>query len=173
MNINLDKYNEAFLLTALPIIEHEEYKKMRSIPHHHGSVYEHSLDVAYLAFRIARRLRLDCVSTARGALLHDFYLYKFKKRKNKNLLAEGFRHSRNHPKIAFQNAVQHFEVNAKEKDIITNHMFPVGLPRSFEAWITTFADKTYAIAEYSSRARYFMQYRWRRTYVPQVLKKAE
>jgi len=127
---------------------------MRQIPHHHGSVFEHSIRVAYLAYRMALKLRLDVVSTIRGALLHDFYLYKFKKRENKNLLAEGYRHSRNHPKIARENALKYFELNAKEQDIIINHMFPVGLPRSWEAWLTTLADKSLALMEYSNRAAY-------------------
>lgn len=148
----LIKYDEFFLNVARPIIEHDEYQKMLVIPHHHGSVFEHCLDVAYLSYRMASRLRLDVVSTIRGALLHDFYLYKFKKRENRNLIAEGYRHSRNHPRIAKENALKHFELNDKELDIISNHMFPVGLPRSFEAWITTFADKSLAVIEYSTRA---------------------
>lgn len=148
----LANYDEFFLNIARPIIEHEEYKKMLSIPHHHGSVFEHCLDVAFLSYRIARKFRLDEVSTIRGALLHDFYLYKFKKRYDRNILAEGYRHSRNHPRIARENALKYFELNDKEVDIISHHMFPVGLPRSLEAWITTFADKSLATKEYSARA---------------------
>ncbi|MGI6449286.1 MAG: HD domain-containing protein [Desulfitobacteriia bacterium] len=148
----LTKYDEFFLNVAQPIIEHEEYQKMKHIPHHHGSVFEHCLDVAYLAYRIALKCRLDVVSTIRGALLHDFYLYKFRKRENKNLLAEGYRHSRNHPQIAKENAQKYFTLNEKEIDIIINHMFPVGLPRCYEAWITSIADKSLALLEYSARA---------------------
>lgn len=151
MEKNLIKYDEFFLNVARPIIEHEEYQKMRVIPHHHGSVFEHCLNVAYLSYRMALKLRLDVISTIRGALLHDFYLYKFQKREDKNLLAEGYRHSRNHPKIAMENALKHFELNEKEIDIIAHHMFPVGLPKSYEAWITTLADKSLALVEYSTR----------------------
>lgn len=145
------KYDEFFLKVARPIIEHEEYQKMREIPHHYGSVYEHCIGVAYLSYRMALRFRLDTVSTIRGALLHDFYLYKFSKRNQKNLLAEAYRHSRNHPRIAKKNALKYFTLNKKEIDIITHHMFPVGIPRCFEAWITTFADKSLAMVEYSVR----------------------
>lgn len=147
----LAKYDDYFLSIAKPIIEHEEYQKMRSIPHHHKSVFEHSLRVAYLAYKISSKLRLDTVSTIRGSLLHDFYLFKFKKREGKNLIAESYRHSKNHPKIAKENALKYFDLNKKEIDIILNHMFPVGLPKSFEAWITSFADKSLAIFEYSTR----------------------
>ncbi|AHF10294.1 MULTISPECIES: HD domain-containing protein [Dehalobacter] len=149
------KYDDYFLAVARPIIEHDEYQKMKVIPHHHGSVFEHSLDVAYLSYKIAMKFRLDVISTIRGALLHDFYLYKFKKREDKNLLAESYRHSRNHPKIAVKNAQKYFELNKKERDIISNHMFPVGLPRSYEAWVTTIADKSLALTEYTTRVYCF------------------
>lgn len=149
------KYDEFFMGIAAPIIEHEEYQKMKGIPHHHGSVYEHSLAVAYLSYRIALKFKLDVISTIRGALLHDFYLFKFKKRDDRNLFAESYRHSRNHPKIACKNANKYFALNQKEQDIISNHMFPVGLPRSSEAWVTTLADKSLAIAEYSTRVYRF------------------
>ncbi len=153
----------------MPIIEHEEYQKMRIIPHHHGSVFDHSLAVAYLAYRIASRCNLDVESTIRGALLHDFYLYKFKKRENRNILIEGLRHSRNHPKIAKKNALKYFELNVKEIDIIVNHMFPIGLPRCYEAWVTTLADKSLALIEYSARVAYCMYWR-RRRQLPRNLK---
>ncbi|MGI5901041.1 MAG: hypothetical protein ACOX7U_01030 [Desulfitobacteriia bacterium] len=90
MKTILTKYDDFFLRVAEPIIENEEYQKMKEIPHHYGSVFEHSLDVAYLAYRISQKL-------------------------------------------------------------IVNHMFPVGLPRSYEAWVTTFADKCLAIKEYYTR----------------------
>jgi len=151
MNIIYEKYDEFFLEIALPVMKHQEYQKMKQIPHHHGSVFNHSLAVAWLSYRIALRLKLDVVSIIRGALLHDFYLYKYKKRENKNFLIEGLRHSRNHPRIARENALKYFELNHREVDIISNHMFPMGLPRCYEAWITTFADKSLAIVEYSSR----------------------
>jgi len=157
MDLFLAKYDSFFMDIARPIIENEDYLKMKRIPHHHGSVYEHCMDVAYLSYCMALKLNLDKVSVIRGALLHDFYLYKFKKRENKNLLLESYRHSRNHPKIALKNAIKNFEINEKEADIIKNHMFPFGLPRSREAWIITASDKVLALTEYSSRALCFIQ----------------
>lgn len=154
---NTLKYDSYFLDVAAPIIEHEEYQRMKNIPHHHGCVYDHCLDVAYYSYKVALKLNLDVESTIRGALLHDFYLYKFKKRKDKSLLVEGYRHSRQHPKVAIRNASKYFQLNDKEKDIIQNHMFPVGLPRSSEAWVTTLTDKTLAIIEYSSRLVNYFQ----------------
>lgn len=160
--IDVARYDDYFLQIATPIIEHKEYQKMKSIPHHHGCVFDHCMDVAYSSYKIACKLRLDVDSTIRGALLHDFYLYKFRKRKDKNIVAEGYRHSRNHPQIAVENALKYFELNEKEKDIIKNHMFPIGFPRSSEAWVTTFADKILALIEYSSRLVHYFQLKYYR-----------
>ena len=53
-----------------------EVQSMRNIPHHPGTTcYEHSVFVAYAAFRMARRWNLDYMAAARCGLLHDLYLY--------------------------------------------------------------------------------------------------
>lgn len=141
------------MMIAKPIITHDAYQPMKDIRHHNESVYEHCLDTAYISYKIAKKMNLDYVSITRGCLLHDFYLYKFKKGKGKKVFPEAFKHAKNHPLIALENALKYFELNDKEKDIIKNHMFPIGIPRSSEAWIATFVDKFLALSEYSTRAK--------------------
>lgn len=138
---------------AKPIITHEAYQQMKHIKHHNDSVYEHCVDTAYVSYKIAKKMNLDYISITRGCLLHDFYLYKFKKGKGVKAFSAPFEHARNHPLIALENALKYFELNDKEKDIIKNHMFPIGIPRSSEAWIATFVDKILAVSEYSTRAK--------------------
>lgn len=138
-----------FMEVALPIIEHEEYQKMKDIKHHNESVYDHSVKVAFYAYRIAYKRGLDWESTIRGALLHDFFLYKFKKSLSFQLITDSIKHAINHPKIALTNASRHFVLNDKERNIIKGHMFPFGAPKSKEAWIVSFVDKYIAIFEYS------------------------
>lgn len=150
-----------FYEIARPIITHEVYLEMRNIPHHHGSVFDHCLGTAYVSYKIAKRMNLDYVSVTRGCLLHDFYLYKFKRSKRSRLFTEAMQHLRDHPKIALTNALKYFELNAKEQDIIRNHMFPVGLPRTKEAWIVSFVDKSLAIAEYGGRLKLFVSDKYR------------
>lgn len=149
----MKKYNEEFLSIAQPIINHETYDKMKYIKHHNESVYEHCMDTAYVAYRISKKMGMDYVATTRGSLLHDFYLYKFKKGKGLQFFSAPLRHARNHPLVALENAGKYFELNHKEKDIIKNHMFPIGMPRSGEAWIVTFVDKFLAVHEYSTRVK--------------------
>lgn len=143
-------YDNRFMEIALPIIQHEEYQKMKLFKHHDESVYDHSLKVAYKAYEIAYNNNLDWVSTIRGALLHDFFLYKFKKTFSLKLITDSIKHALAHPIIALENAKKYFDINEKEEDIIKSHMFPFGLPKSKEAWIVSYVDKYIATFEYCS-----------------------
>ena len=147
------KFDREFMRIARPIINHDEYKKMKDIPHHNESVFDHCMDTAYISYRITKKLGFDYEATVRGCLLHDFYLYKFKKGTGMQLITKPFLHTKHHPKIALKNAMKHFHINKKEKDIIENHMFPIGLPKSKEAWVVTFVDKFAAIIEYGVKAK--------------------
>ncbi|MDR1069299.1 MAG: HD domain-containing protein, partial [Gracilibacteraceae bacterium] len=148
-------YDPYFMEVARPILEHDVYQQMKGIKHHSGTVFDHCVDVAYGAYQIGKKLGLDCRSIIRGGLLHDFYLYKFRRREHHNVCLEGLRHSRLHPRIALYNAEAFFELNGTERDIIAHHMFPVGLPRSREAWAVSVMDKISAAAEYCKRAGAF------------------
>lgn len=140
-----------------PVIDNKEYAPLKEIPHHNGTVFEHCMLVAYYSYKLAKMFGLDIESTIKGALLHDFYLYKYKKTPGKNFIIEAFKHALNHPKIAHKNAIKHFELNKKEANIIKSHMFPVGFPRYAESWIITFVDKVVAVFEYSTRVKSYVK----------------
>lgn len=146
-------YDYRFMDIAGPIIRHPEYQQIKNIKHHDESVYDHSIKVAYHSYVMAYKLGLDYKSVIRGALLHDFYLYKFKKTLKLRLIKDSIMHAINHPKIAYKNASQFFVLNKNEENIIKGHMFPFGLPRSREAWIVSFADKYIATYEYMNNFR--------------------
>lgn len=133
---------------AGPIISNKVFQKMKDIKHHDESVYEHVLDVAYQSYKIAYKMGLDWESTIRGALLHDFYLYKFDKTPRLRLPLDAFLHAFRHPVIALENAKEIFELNDKECNIIKGHMFPARLPKYRESWIVSMVDKTLAVFEY-------------------------
>ena len=72
-----------FTNIAEEVISHHEYEQTKLIKHHsESSVYEHSVKVAYYSYLIAYKSNLDWKSCIRGALLHDFHLYKFNKNIN-------------------------------------------------------------------------------------------
>ena len=135
-----------FLSCVDDLLVTEEVRSMRAIPHHPGcNCYEHSVFVAYVAFRVARRYGLDYRMTARCGLLHDLYLY--------NARVKGS-HPGNqcfdHPVAAARNArILCGGLTDQEENIILSHMWPLARrrPRSMEAAVVNLADKLCATAE--------------------------
>lgn len=136
------------------IAEHETVLKMKQYRQHYDtSTYEHCMHVAYLNYKIGKKLHLDYKALARAGMLHDLFLYDWRK-KQRDVEIDGL-HAFVHPKIAFQNASRLFNLNEKEKDIIVKHMWPVTLPlpKYKESFLITFVDKYCALAESFSHYR--------------------
>lgn len=119
----------------------------------HGSytVYDHSLNVARIAQRVARRLplKVDEEALVRGALLHDYFLYDWH-----NPDPNRPNHAFFHPRVAWENASRDYALGATEEDIIRHHMFPVVPipPRTVEGWIVCVVDTFCAVQETLSNA---------------------
>ncbi len=115
--------------------------------HINSSRYAHCMEVSYYTYLICKKLGLDYVSAARGALLHDFYFYDWR---NKHVEGQKKFHLLRHPRIALTNANDLFELNDLEQDIIIKHMWPVTakLPGYAESYIVTFVDKYCATMEF-------------------------
>lgn len=140
-----DEYNNI----VEDILTNEEFLKLKNFYHHNSSIYEHAKIVSYISYRLCKLLNLDYVSAARGALLHDFFLYDWRNHDEPELAKDKY-HGIEHPKIALENAQKHFTLNEIEKDIITKHMWPLTLipPRYQESFIVTFTDKYVATKEF-------------------------
>ena len=95
-------------------------------------------------------MKVDKRSMVRGALLHDFFMYDWHDPGNLRLL-HGFTHARE----ALNTALEQFELNDIEQDVIRKHMFPlnIALPRYKETLIVTLADKVSAVLETINSAR--------------------
>lgn len=89
-------------------------------------------------------MKLDYKSAARGAMLHDLFLYDWREKNSHSGL-----HAFNHGKVAYKNASEIFELNKIEKDMIIKHMWPVTIafPKYIESYILTFVDKYCATQE--------------------------
>lgn len=130
------------------IITHPIIEELKKYKHHHRSIYHHSLTVAMISYKIAKFFKLDYISTARGALLHDFFFYDWRKErpmfKNKKQL-HGFYHNIE----ALKNAKKYFKLNEIEKDIILKHMFPLTphVPKYKETVLVLIVDKIVASKE--------------------------
>lgn len=130
------------------IIKNETVQKMKEYRQHcDTSCYEHCLHVAYYSYYLAKKLGLDYISTARAAMIHDLFLYDWRK-KYRDVQLPGL-HAFVHPKIALKNALSIFDLNPIEQDIIAKHMWPVTLPlpRYTETYIVTLMDKYSALKE--------------------------
>lgn len=116
------------------------------LQHMKGSRYAHCYEVAFYTYVLTKKWGLDYVSATRGAMLHDFYFYDWR---NKGVEGQRKFHAYRHPRIALNNAMQNFELNDVEQDIILKHMWPLTLrlPRYKETYIVTFVDKYCAIKE--------------------------
>lgn len=130
------------LLAADCVQEMQQYKQ-----HGDTTTYTHCLAVAYYSYRLCRVLpmKVDMKSVARGALLHDLFLYDW------HIPDESHRlHGFYHPGFAYANAAKYFDINDIEADIIRKHMWPLTVtrvPRCREAAIVCLVDKFCSFSE--------------------------
>jgi len=131
------------------LIESDVVKQMDLyIQHGKTTTLDHCIRVSYHAYKISKKLHMDYVSTARGALLHDLFLYDWHQRPKGDKLFE--KHGYTHPMTAYNNASKYFSLNNKEKDIIIKHMWPLTLrkvPRHKESFLVSLIDKYSSVAE--------------------------
>lgn len=157
---------EEFDLIIEDLISNETVQKMKIYKQHYDtSCFEHCKNVAFYSYLICKKYHLDYISVARAGMLHDLFLYDWRKRENGR---KGL-HAFTHPKTALQNALKLFPLNEKEIDIILKHMWPVTLrfPKYAESYIITFVDKYCAIQESikAYKAKKGMQKLYRYAYV--------
>ncbi len=130
-------YEEVKDLTRHPVV-----LRMKLYPHHGvTSCYAHCLSVAYQNYKWSRILRLDARAAARGAMLHDLFLYDWHECRAKTGNPV---HGLTHPESAYKNARKFFRLGRKEKDVIRTHMWPLTLwriPETKEGWLTVITDK--------------------------------
>lgn len=131
-----------FLQDIAGILADRDYQKLSNyVQHKNTTRLMHSLNVAYVSWKLARKIGCDARTAARIGMLHDFCLYDFREKAEE---AQVF----HHPKVAARMSQERFQITDKEKQAILSHMFPLGpIPTSKEAWIISFADKMCALTE--------------------------
>ncbi|MBO4337444.1 MAG: HD family phosphohydrolase [Lachnospiraceae bacterium] len=140
---------EEFWPQLSAMMEDPVVMELKKYPNHRVSnLYDHSVRVALCAYDLSRRLhiKVDGSSMAKGAMLHDYYLYHAQTNKSISYREHLF----GHPMCALTNAREHFELTPKEENIITSHMWPLTffhVPRSKEAFLVQLSDKICAFGE--------------------------
>ncbi len=135
------------------ILKSDNYRKMNDFKQHGCiSVLRHSVRVAETSLKIEQflkkkwNIRMDEKALVRGALLHDYFLYDWHKKKDRPKGLHGF----THPKTAMNNAIRDYKISDREKKIIRQHMFPLTItkiPTCKEAWVVNLADKYCSLME--------------------------
>jgi uncharacterized membrane protein len=124
------------------LLAHDRVRSMAEIKHHDGSILDHALKVSRVSWILAGRFGLDAASAARGGLLHDFFLYDWRRERVAH-------HATGHARAALENARKYFDLNEIEADCILTHMWP--LSRRFfrfrESFVVSFADKLVSARE--------------------------
>ena len=160
------------------ILAHPLFQALKGYPHHgpQNSVYDHSLDTAKCAYRLARRLHMreDRVrAVTRAALLHDFFGYDWHDESHRRFTRKysGVRrlthmHAFIHGALAARRANRTFGLDDRQRAAITSYMFPLApVPRNSEAWVLTLADKMVASREMGATVGLHMR-KWYHRVVP-------
>ena len=135
--IYADKY---FISIISDMIENNTVKQMNDFKQHYETTcFEHCLVASYYCYLLCKKFNLDYISCSRAAMVHDLFLYDWRKRQNGR---KGL-HAFTHPQTAYDNASKLFDLNEKEKDIIVKHMWP----KYKESYILTLVDKYCALNE--------------------------
>ena len=132
----------------------EKILRMKEISMHRGSnCYEHSFKVAKKAIKKSlNRKDINLEVVLLGAILHDYYLYDWRKDRSKLK-----KHGKNHPEIAIKNATKDFDISEDVKKVIKSHMWPLNIkeyPKSKEAKIVSISDKAVTIGESFTSIKY-------------------
>ena len=144
------KYDSEFIKIINPIVTTEEYKKRKEMMHHENqTVYDHSLKVAYKAYKIAKIFNLNTTNCVIAALLHDFYKKSWISDTTKKKFFQ--KHGFTHAKEALENSKKYYKnyLNEKIENAILRHMFPLNIipPKYKEGWVITLSDKIVSITE--------------------------
>lgn len=138
--------NDEFIQMIDDLLNNDTVKQMKNFKQHYEtSCFDHCLIASYYCYLYGKKFNLDYVSCARAAMLHDLFLYDWRKKQDDR---KGL-HAFTHPKTAYKNASKLFALNEKEKDIILKHMWPVtiALPKYKESYLLTLIDKYCALNE--------------------------
>lgn len=144
-----------FITIIRDITRTEEFRALKTHRHHvKGSVYDHSVKVAYLCYKHHKlfSMRTDLGELVRGALLHDFYLYDRSRGRREHRF-----HWLRHPMIALRNAEDRYPMlTYRQRDMIRRHMFPLTItpPKTAAGWLVCFYDKLAAVSDRFGRDRW-------------------
>lgn len=161
-NIETSEEMKEYFELVKDLLDSDVVNEMKNYRHHYSTTcFQHCLNVSYYNYLICRKLGLNSKEAARAGLLHDLFLYDWRKvEKKQGEKAHGFRH----PAIALDNAKQHFEIDKREEDIIVKHMWPLTpkFPKYAESYVIVAVDKYIATIEIAAHIADLLRNRLRK-----------
>lgn len=149
--------SDGFFSVVGDLLETPEILSMKQYEQHlEIDRLQHIIGVAYLSYKICKKLGLDYKSAARAGIMHDLVYYDWRD----GTTGKWHRlHGYKHPRLAAMNAKELCpELNKIEHDAIIKHMWPLTLelPKYKEGYIIIFSDKYCATRElmYSLNQKY-------------------
>ena len=147
-SVESSKESREYFEFVKDLLDNEVVSEMKKFRHHYSTTcYQHCLNVSYYNYIVCKKLGLSAKAAARAGMLHDLFLYDWRDEpRKKGELPHGF----THPRIALENAKEHFELDKVEEDMIIKHMWPltVKLPRYAESYVIVMIDKYAAMLEF-------------------------
>lgn len=140
-----EQVNPDYIILVEDILSDTDFQSLEQYRQHISSNrLQHSINVSYLSWWLARKMNADECMAARAGLLHDFCMYDFYDPAN----ACNESQLLHHPKVAAETSRSHFEISQIEYEAILTHMYPFGpRPLSKVGWIVSHADKMSAFSE--------------------------
>ena len=117
---------------------------------------QHVLSVAFISYKICKKMGWNFEAASRSAVMHDLVYYDWR---DGETGAWHKLHGYRHPRLALLNSKELYPALSKlEEDIIIKHMWPLTIvpPKYKESFVVTFADKYCAAREvlYSKNKKY-------------------
>ena len=143
-------YSAEFLHLINPVVTNPIYIEMSKKLHHMDqTIYDHSIKVAYLSYKISKFLNLNTRNCVIAALLHDFYKNSWIDSTESKPFFQ--KHGFVHAEEALVNSKHYFNhlLNIRIENAILRHMFPLNIvpPRYVEGWILTLSDKIVSVKD--------------------------
>ena len=121
-NINKCSFFNEWYSIVEPILLSDEFQRRKLFRHHDDSIWDHSIDVSFKSFLVAKFYKLDVYTATIAGLLHDFYPYAWQYNKDLETLDKKYlkRYHQKHKSIK----ELHGFVHAKEASINAAKYFP-------------------------------------------------
>ena len=94
-DINKIIKDKEYIMIISDLVDQDKVQEMKRYRQHHKiNCFEHCLFVSYNTYLICKKQHLDYISAARAGMLHDLFLYDWRKRQDGRKGLHAFTHGK-------------------------------------------------------------------------------